>query len=222
MITPEQHVRIMVRPIASALPLGFFSFGLGMLLLAGSGNGWLPESEQHTVGLLLAAFVAPLEFTAASVAFLARDTFGATGLGLFSTSWFTLGLVDLTSPAGALSRTVGLYEFGFAFTIGMLAVAAMLGKPLIGTILLVASARSALAGAYEWGASKSLNTTAAWIALAIFAIAVYGGLAFLLEDVLQKTVLPLFRRGSSKESIEGTLQDQLRGVGQEAGVRQAL
>jgi len=222
MITPEQHVRIMVRPIASALPLGFFSFGLGMLLLAGSGNGWLPESEQHTVGLLLAAFVAPLEFTAAVVGFLARDTFGATGLGLFSTSWFTLGLVDLTSPAGALSRTVGLYEFGFAFTIGALAVAAMLGKPLVGTILLVASARSALAGAYEWGAPKSLNTTAAWIALAIFAIAVYGGLAFLLEDVLQKTVLPLFRRGSSKESIEGTLQDQLRGVGQEAGVRQAL
>ena len=42
------------------------------------------------------------------------------------------------------------------------------------------------------------------------------------EDVMQKTVLPLFRRGSSKESIEGTLQDQLRGVGQEAGVRQAL
>ncbi|MDX6471019.1 MAG: hypothetical protein QOF75_2822, partial [Gaiellaceae bacterium] len=64
MITPEQNVRITVRPIASALPLGFFSFGMGMLVLAGAGNGWLPVSEQHTVGLLLAAFVAPLEFTA--------------------------------------------------------------------------------------------------------------------------------------------------------------
>jgi hypothetical protein len=132
-ITPEQHVRIVVRPIASALPLGFFSFGLGMLLLAGSGNGWLPVSEQHTVGLLLAAFVAPVEFAAAIVAFLARDTFGATGLSLFSGSWFAIGLVALTSVPGELSRTRGLFEFGFAFAVAVLAVAAMLGKPLIGT-----------------------------------------------------------------------------------------
>jgi succinate-acetate transporter protein len=221
-ITPEQHVRIMVRPIASALPLGFFSFGLGMLLLAGSGNGWLPVSEQHTVGLLLAAFVAPLEFAAAIVAFLARDTFGATGLALFSGSWFAIGLVALTGAPGELSRTLGLFEFGFAFAVAVLAVAAMLGKPLIGTIMLVAAARSALAGAYEWGAPRSVSTAGSWLALAIFALAVYGGLAFLLEDVQQKTVLPVFRRGSSKESIEGTLHDQLRGIGQEAGVRQAL
>jgi succinate-acetate transporter protein len=221
-ITPEKHVRIMVRPIASALPLGFFSFGMGMLLLAGAGNGWLPVSEQHTVGLLLAAFVAPLEFTAAVVAFLARDTFGATGLGLFSTSWFTLGLADLIARPGELSRTLGLYEFGFAFTVAVLAIAAMMGKPLIGTIMLAAATRSVLAGAYEWGAPQSVNTIGAWIALAIFVVAIYGGLAFLLEDVQQQSVLPVFRRGTSKESIEGNLQDQLRGVGQEAGVRQAL
>jgi succinate-acetate transporter protein len=222
MITPEKNVRIMVRPIASALPLGFFSFGMGMLLLAGAGNGWLPVSEQHTVGLLLAAFVAPLEFTAAVVAFLARDTFGATGLGLFSSSWFAIGLADLTGVPGVLSRTLGLYEFGFAFAVAVLAIAAMMGKPLIGTIMLAASSRSALAGAYEWGAPKSVNTVGSWIALAIFVAAVYGGLAFLLEDVRQESVLPVFRRGASKESIEGNLQDQLRGVGQEAGVRQAL
>jgi succinate-acetate transporter protein len=221
-ITPEQNVRITVRPIASALPLGFFSFGLGMLLLAGLGNGWLPASDQHTVGLLLAAFVAPLELISAIVAFLARDTFGATGLGLFSTSWLAIGLVYITGAPGELSRALGLYDLGFAFTVGVLAAAAMLGKPLIGTIMIVAGTRAALAGAYEFGASKTVNTIGAWCALAIFVVAVYGGLAFLLEDVRQETVLPVFRRGSSKESIEGNLQDQLRGVGGEAGVRQVL
>ena len=222
MVTPESHVRVVVRPFASALPLGFFSFAVGMLLLAGSGNGWLPVSEQHTVGLLLAAFVFPLETIAAVVAFVARDTFGATGLGLFSSSWLTIGLADLSSPPGEVSRALGLYDFGFAFAIAALAVAAMLGKPLIGTILIVAASRSALAGAYEWGAAKTAYTAAGWLALAIFAVAIYGGLAFLLEDVRQETVLPLFRRGASKESIEGDLNDQLRGLAQEAGVRQAL
>jgi hypothetical protein len=220
--TPEGNVRITVRPIASALPLGFFSFGLGMLLYAGLGNGWLHASDQHTVGLLLAAFVAPLELIAAIVAFLARDTFGATGLGLFSTSWLAVGLVYLTGTPGELSRALGLFDFGFALTVGVLAGAAMLGKPLIGTIMLVAGTRAALAGAYEFGASKTVNTVGAWCALAVFVVAVYGGLAFLLEDVRQETVLPVFRRGSSKESIEGNLQDQLRGIGQEAGVRQVL
>ena len=125
MVTPESHVRVVVRPFASALPLGFFSFAVGMLLLAGSGNGWLPVSEQHTVGLLLAAFVFPLETIAAVVAFLARDTFGATGLGLFSSSWLTIGLADLSSPPGEVSRALGLYDFAFAFAIAALATKMM-------------------------------------------------------------------------------------------------
>ena len=49
-----------------------------------------------------------------------------------------------------------------------------------------------------------------------------GGLAFLLEDVLGGQVLPVFRRGASKESIEGGLDTQLAGLADEAGVRKAL
>ena len=205
-----REVRIVVRPYATALPLGFFSFGVGMLLLGGFGNGWLPVSDQHTVGLLLAAFVFPLELVAVLFAFLARDAFGAAGLGLFSTSWLTLGLADLTGPAGVPSRAVGLYLLGFSFMVGCLAVAAFLGKPLIGMLLLLATARGALGGAWEFGAPQSLETAAAWIAVA------------LLEDVKKETVLPLLRRGTSRDAIEGDLAAQLERIADEAGVRQTL
>jgi succinate-acetate transporter protein len=216
------EVRIVVRPYASALPIGFFAFGIGMLLLGGLANGWLHPSDRHTVGLLLAAFVFPLEFIAATFAFLSRDTFGATGLGLFSSSWLALGLADLSASQDSLSRAVGLYEFGFAFAVVLLALAAMTGKPLIGAIMLVAATRSALAGVHEWGGPTWAWTTAGWLAVAIFAAAVYGGLAFLLEDVQKKAVLPVFRRGASKESLEGDLNSQLSQLGDEAGVRQTL
>src|SRR5436305_10529576 len=93
-----------------------------MLLLGGVANGWLHPSDRHTVGLILAAFVFPLEFLSAVIAFLARDTFGATGLGLFATSWLTLGLADTQASQASLSSAVGLYEFGFAFTITLLAL----------------------------------------------------------------------------------------------------
>ncbi|MFF9127143.1 hypothetical protein ACF09J_28335 [Streptomyces sp. NPDC014889] len=36
---------VTVRPYASPLPLGFFSFGIGMALLAGSGLG---QADRHT------------------------------------------------------------------------------------------------------------------------------------------------------------------------------
>jgi uncharacterized protein len=216
------EVRIVVRPYATSLALGFFSFGIGMLMLAGSSNGWLHPSDRHTVGLFLAAFVFPLELLSAIVAFLARDTFGATGFGLFATSWLSLGLANMQSSQVALSRAVGLYEFGFAFTIGLLAIAALAGKPLIGVILGVATVRSALAGWHEWHGPAWAWQTSGWLALAIFFVAMYGGLAFLLEDVNKGAVLPVFRRGASKESMEGGLETQLADLGAEAGVRKTL
>jgi uncharacterized protein len=216
------EVRIVVRPYASSLPLGFFSFGLGMLVLGGASNGWLHASDRHTIGLLLAAFVFPLELVCAIFALLARDTFGATGLGLFTTSWLALGLVDLTSSQDALSRAVGLFEFGFAFAVVLLAIAAFGGKPLIGAIMLVAATRSTLAAVHEWGGPSWAWTTAGWLGVAIFGAAMYGGLAFLLEDVQKRAVLPVFRRGASKDSLEGDLASQLAQLGDEAGVRKTL
>jgi len=217
-----RELRIVVRPYASSIPLGFFSFGIGMLLLGGQANGWLPASDQHTIGILLAAFVFPLEAVAMIFALLARDTFSATGFGLFSTSWLTVGLTDLAAAPETTSRAVGLYLLGFSAAIGVLAVAAFAGKPLVGAILGCATARGVLDGAYQFGAPHPLYAASGWIAIAIFAAAVYGGLAFLLEDERKQTVLPVFRRGSSKQALEGGLADQLRKVGDEAGVRQAL
>ncbi|HEU5214973.1 MAG TPA: hypothetical protein VFU30_05480 [Gaiellaceae bacterium] len=217
-----RELRIVVRPYATALPLGFFSFGVGMLILAGLGNGWLPASEQHTAGILLAAFVFPLETIATVFAFLARDTFGATGLGLFSSSWLTLGLVEIAGTPGETSRAVGLYLFGFSFMVACLAVSAFLGKPLIGVLLSLAAVRGTLSGAWEFGAPHSLEVAASWIAVALFAAAAYGGLAFLLEDVLGRSILPVFRRGTSHDAIEGDLTAQLERISDEAGVRQTL
>src|SRR5438477_8216731 len=101
----EEQVRIFLRPIGSGLPLGFFSFGIGMLLLGCFAIGWIPVDEQKDVGMALIAFVFPLELVATVVAFLARDTLGATTLGLFTTSWLALGWADIASAPGKKSIT---------------------------------------------------------------------------------------------------------------------
>jgi uncharacterized protein len=215
------HTRIMLRPIGSGLPLGFFAFAIGMLLLGCSAIGWIPVSEQKDVGMLLIAFVFPLELIATIVAFLARDTLGATTLGLFATSWLALGWADRSSPPGSTSITLGIYLFGFATAAFLLALLSTRGKPFFSALLTVAVARMVLAGVYEIGGSQEWLHIAGGLALALAALAMYGGTALGLEDTLQRELLPLFRRGGAQEAFQ-RYDAQLERLEAEPGVRQQL
>jgi succinate-acetate transporter protein len=206
---PHSQATIFLRPIGSSLPLGFFSFGIGMLVLGCQAIGWIPVSEQREGGMILMAFVFPLELVATVFAFLARDTLGATTLGLFTTSWLTLGWSQLSSPPGATSVTVGIYLFGFATAVLLLSTLSTLGKPFFSLLLLVAVAR------------MTVLEVSGGFALALAALAMYGGAALGLEDAHQREVLPLFRRGAAAASFEG-YEQQLERLEAEAGVRQQL
>jgi hypothetical protein len=211
----------MLRPVGSGLPLGFFSFGIGMLLLGCQAIGWIPVGEQRDVGLLLASFVFPLELVATVFAFLARDTLGATTLGLFTTSWLALGLSELNSPAGSTSVTLGIYLFGFATAVLLLALLSTMGKPFFSLLLSIAAARMVLAGAYEVGGSKTLFHVAGGCGIALAALAMYGGTALALEDAKQRELLPLFRRGQAEASFDG-FEAQLERLESEPGIRPQL
>jgi uncharacterized protein len=222
-VDPAQSIiRISVRPYGSALPLGFFSFGIGMLLLGGIGLGWIHGADTKTAGLLIALFVFPLELVAAVIAFLARDTASATALGMFSSSWLALGIADAAGTPGEKSDAIGLYLVMFGVMILALAAAAFLGKPLLGILLGIAASRSFLFGAWELGAGHHVLYAAGVIGVAIAVASVYGGLAFLLEDLQQGPVLPLGRINAARESFEGDLHAQLSRIENEAGVRQQL
>ena len=193
-----------------------------MFLYAALDAPWVKATQGHSIGLLLAGFVAPLELIATIFAFLARDTVAAATLGLFAGSWFVGGLTTMQAKPGVLDPAVGYFLIAFTIVVLLLAAAAIFGKPLIAVLLFVSSARSLLSAAYELGAGQTWNHIGGWLALGIFVIAMYGGIAFLLEDAQGHTVLPLARRGGSKEAIEGGLGDQLQGLEDEAGVRHTL
>jgi succinate-acetate transporter protein len=215
-------VRINVRPLANPLPLGMFAFGIGMLLVAAQSAGWVPVAEAAQIGIILAAFVFPLEGVATLMAFLARDTLAATVLGLFTTSWLTLGLLLITGHPGALSATEGIYLLGFAGVVISLAVIAFAGKPLIGLLLVLSAARSVLYGLYELTLTPGLEHASGYVAAAIAAIAWYAGTAFALEDIRQQAVLPVLRRGAATAAMDGDLEHQVDRARHEAGVRQQL
>ena len=215
------QTRIVLRPIGSGLPLGFFAFGIGMLLLGCSGIGWIPVAEQKDVGMLLMAFVFPLEAIATVVAFLARDTVGATTLGLFTTSWLSLGWLLKSSPAGSTSVTIGIYLFGFGTAALLLGLMSVRSKPFFSLLLAIATARMVLSGAYEIGLGKDWYEISGGFGIALAALAMYGGVALGLEDAQQTEVLPIFRLGKAREAFDG-YERQLEPIANEPGVRHQL
>ena len=204
------------------MPLGMFAFGIGMLLLAAEGAGWAPVSEATQFGILLAAFVFPLEGLAAVMAFAARDTLAATVLGLFTTSWLALGLVLITGTPGAISTAEGVYLLGFAGAVASLAVIAAAGKPLVALTLLLSATRAILFGLYEVTGTAGLEHAAGYVAAAIAAVAWYAGTAFAFEEVRGRPLLPVLRRGASAAAVDADLSEQLDHAQHEAGVRQQL
>ena len=219
---PDPRVSIFVRPLGSPVVLGFFAFAVGMFMLGVQSLHWVNGSEYDTVGFVLIAFVFPLELIAGIIAFFTRDTLAATVLSLFATSWLLLGLLLATSPPHELSHAAGFYLFVFSSATLSLAIVAVMGKPLFALLLTLSTARAILAGIHEFSGGQTVNGAAGVVALTLCAIAVYGGLALLFEDVLQQTRLPVFRRGAARTAMEGDLGAQLRRLEGEAGVRQQL
>jgi uncharacterized protein len=212
--------RIILRPIASGVPLGFFSFSLGMFMLGMTSIGVIPINEVSQVGLILALFVFPLELLATIFAFMARDSMSAATLGLFTTSWLLLGTSYIISGS-TTSIALGCYLFGFAGIVLLLALMAITTKPYFTVLLLLAFTRMLFSGIYEVGGNHAFYTVSGYVALVLTSIAIYGGVAFTLEDAKQNQVLPLFRRGSAADAFNG-FQDQLNRVEAEPGVRPQL
>jgi len=217
----DPPIRIMLRPLASPLPLGFFAFGIGSFLFTSLELGWVPADDSRQLAWILLGFVAPLELVSVVFAFLARDPAGAVALGLLGTSWTAVALIVLTSPAPT-SPILGVLMLCLVVPLVALAAVSVVGKPALGVVLGVAAARFIATGVFELGAGSAWQHASGWIGLPLVAGTAYFSLALLVEDVHHRTLLPIGRRGMSRVALEGQLDEQVQSIGTEAGVREQL
>jgi succinate-acetate transporter protein len=216
------HVRVTLRPYASSLPLGIFAFAVGMAVLGALGLRWLSSPQDvRTAGVLLAAFVFPLQLVSAVFAALARDTVAVTILGFFATSWLALGLANALEPTQQTSRAVGVFLGAFALMLLPMVVTAALSKVVLGAVLAVSLVRAALQSAYELGAPQWADTANGVAALVVVALALYAATAFLLEDVKGLGAL-VPRRGAAATAMSEDPATQVRSGAPEPGTRQQL
>ncbi|MDX3061551.1 MULTISPECIES: GPR1/FUN34/YaaH family transporter [Streptomyces] len=221
-LTTDAVTRIVLRPIASPLPLGFFALGMGSAVLSTLQLGWVPLAQSSVLLLLLLIFVVPLQFIAGLFAFVARDAGAATALLLLGAAWAGTSVTSLNSPPGEPLVAQAVFLLALVPFVLALAGASAQSKPLFAVLLCLTAVRFGLTGLYEAGLGNAPQVAAGWSGIGIGAYALYSGLALLVEDGKQRTVLPLFRRGAARTSIEGDLREQLTAAQQEAGVRHQL
>lgn len=221
-VAPEGPVQITLRPIASSLPLGFFAFCGGTVLLTALEAGWVPPADGRPLMVMVLAFVVPLEVLAGVFAFLARDSGAATGLTLLGAAWAATAITVASGPPGALSPPLAIFLLTLTPMMFAMFAASLSAKPLFGLLLLAGGCRFALTGIYEVTGIAGIEKSAGWLGIPLAAFALYGGLALLLEEGKQRSVLPVGRRGMARTSLDGDLGHQIRKASQEPGVRRQL
>src|SRR5437764_15455456 len=134
-----RQVRIVLRPVASPLPLAFAAFGVGSLVFALQQLGVIEAKDTPSVDLLLTVFLAPLQLIAAFYAFWARETLAATGLCLLAATWPATLFVSKSLPVGSTSPVLGAFYLALGGFLLLLAAPGLVGKPLIGSLIVVAA-----------------------------------------------------------------------------------
>jgi succinate-acetate transporter protein len=154
-------------------------------------------TEGRVVALTALAFTAPLQLLASVLGFQSRDTVAGTGMGVLSGTWAVIGLVLFTARPGSTSDALGVALVGAGAALAVPALSAT-GKLVAAAVLGTASVRFAVTGVAQLTGSTGWEDTAGMIGLLLAVLALYAATAFALEDVQQRAVLPVFRRGRGR------------------------
>jgi uncharacterized protein len=209
--------RILLRPIGSPLTIGMSGLAIASLVESGLDLRWVPSAEAVQAGLILIAVPFVLQLLATIFSYLARDGAAGAVIGVLAATWLALGLCHATAGTGHPIAVLGLLLVAAGGVLALSSISVGVGKPLPGTVFMLAAVRFGLTGVYELSGGTFWRDIAGIVGLVVCAGAAYCVLAFELEGQQRRAVLPTLRRGRAAELA---ISRQLEGLAREAGVRQ--
>jgi succinate-acetate transporter protein len=218
---PSGPYRVVLRPVATPMPLGFLAQAVASVSLASVQLGWVGATQAHPVAWAVLVLTVPLQLISAVVGFLARDPVATTGTGLLAGGWAAVAVAALTSTPGTSSPGLGVVLLALSAAL-LVPAAAGVTKAAAAMVLLLSAARFAATGLHQLTASPAWQQTAGWVGIALAAVSSYAALAFELEASAGHALLPTLRWGAARRAEQPGLEHQLRGVDTEPGVREVL
>jgi uncharacterized protein len=215
----QEMTRIVLRPIGSPLPLGFFTVAIDNVLVSALQWGLVPGADRRAVALIVfPAFI--VQAIAGLFALGARDSIAGTLMLSFATTWLVDTLVLYLNPPGA-AAALGIFYVVFAVFISLMLTSA-LRKRALAAVLIVAAPRFLISGVAELTGNQALSRTGAALGFLLAAVAMYTAFALLMEDARGHPVLPIGRLGPARQATQGSLAFELRDIQRQAGVRRTL
>ena len=221
-MTAPVATRVVLRPVATPLPLGFLALALATVAFSAVQLGWVSPDQGRIAAVTALAATLPLQLLASVVGFVARDPVTATGMGVLAGTWAVIGFTTLTSPPGSTSQGLGVLLVTSGLAMLVPAAAAAPTKAAPAAVMGLAALRFLVTGVYHLTGSATWKTTAGWVGLLLGAVAFYTALAMELEGSARRTVLPLGRRGPGLAAVEGRAPLDPADLAGEAGVRPQL
>ncbi|MGY1717664.1 hypothetical protein ACI8AG_01255 [Blastococcus sp. SYSU DS0552] len=221
-MTAPPAARVVLRPLATPLPLGFLALALATAVFSAVQLGWIAPDQGRVAGYTALFATVPLQLLASVFGFLSRDPVAATGMGVLSGTWAVVALTTLTSPPGAASAGLGVLLLAAGAAMWVPAVVAAASKLVPAAVMAVAGTRFVVTGIYEITGSTAWKSAAGWVGLALAAVAFYAALALELEGARERTVLPVGRRGAGAAAMAGHGPLDPADLVREAGVRPQL
>lgn len=189
---PRQETRVVLRPGVNPLPLGFLALAFATTVFSALQLGWIGAAEGRSAALAVLVLTVPLQLLASVLGHLCRDPGALTGMAVLAGTWAVAGTTTALLPSGTYSDALGVALLASA-AILLVAASADLGKPVACAVVTLAAIRFAVTGITEITASSAWETAAGLTGLLLALLALYAALAFLLEEVRGRAVLPLLR-----------------------------
>ena len=191
--------RVVLRPLATPLPLGFLGLMVATTAFAAVQLGWVAPDQGRFAAYAALLLTTPVQLIASAFGFLSRDPVAATGMGILAGTWAAVAISTLTSPPGALSPGLGVVLICAAAALAVPGTSAAAEKPLIGGVVLLSALRFLVTGIAMTTGDHAWLTAAGWVGLALGVASLYAALALELEGVHRREVLPVLRRGPGAE-----------------------
>ncbi|WP_310964680.1 acetate uptake transporter family protein [Nocardioides terrisoli] len=225
---PVPDSRIFLRPLANPIPLGFLALVTATTVYAAMQLGWISPAQGRLAAEVVLVLCVPLQLVAMVLGFLCRDPVAGTGMGMLAAGWGTIALGTLTTGLPFPAPVLAVVLFTVAACLLVPCVAGW-GKPVAALVMLVSAARfvvtavAGLASSSGWSSALTWAHVAGWVGIALAVIALYAALAFELESIAKRAVLPVPRLGPARIDDEHVgLSQQHAALVREAGVRRQL
>lgn len=218
----ESGTRIVLRPLATPMPLGFLALMTSTATFAVVELGWIPSDQARAAAFVAVGLTAPLQLVASIMGFLARDPVAATGMAVLSGTWGVTGLSVLFAQLpGTTSPGLGVLLVCSACAL-LAPISVGYGKKVAAGVMGLTATRFAVSGAYQLTGSDTWKLAAGATGLLLAVAALYAALALEVESQNRRTILPLGRPASVAATVRGEGPFESQEVAAEPGVRPRL